>query len=150
MRIKELRNERHLSMAQVARDLNIPYTTYVNYEKEAREPNSELLIQLADYYKCSVDYLIGRSNIPCIDTAMEISKLIGDRRKELGLTLEEVGNIVGVSKSTVKKWEDGYISNMKRDKIALLSKALKLNPVVLIMGEDVSHEQDSTFILKRP
>ena len=78
MRIKELRNERHLSMAQVARDLNIPYTTYVNYEKEAREPNSELLIQLADYYKCSVDYLIGRSNIPCIDTAMEISKLIGD------------------------------------------------------------------------
>lgn len=147
MRIKELRNERHLSMAQVARDLNIPYTTYVNYEKEAREPNSELLIQLADYYKCSVDYLIGRSNIPCIDTAMEISKLIGDRRKELGLTLEEVGNIVGVSKSTVKKWEDGYISNMKRDKIALLSKALKLNPVVLIMGEDVSHEQDSTFIL---
>lgn len=44
---------------------------------------------------------------------MEISKLISDRRKELGLTLEEVGKIVGVSKSTVKKWEDGYISNMK-------------------------------------
>ena len=67
---------------------------------------------------------------------MEISKLISDRRKELGLTLEEVGKIVGVSKSTVKKWEDGYISNMKRDKIALLAKALKLNPVVLITGEE--------------
>lgn len=69
---------------------------------------------------------------------MEISKLISDRRKELGLTLEEVGKIVGVSKSTVKKWEDGYISNMKRDKIALLAKALKLNPVILITGEDES------------
>lgn len=67
---------------------------------------------------------------------MEISKLISDRRKELGLTLEEVGKIVGVSKSTVKKWEDGYISNMKRDKIALLAKALKLNPVILITGEE--------------
>ena len=67
---------------------------------------------------------------------MEISKLISDRRKELGLTLEEVGKVVGVSKSTVKKWEDGYISNMKRDKIALLAKALKLNPVVLITGEE--------------
>ena len=76
---------------------------------------------------------------------MEISKLISDRRKELGLTLEEVGKIVGVSKSTVKKWEDGYISNMKRDKIALLAKALKLNPVVLITGEE---EPTSTSQLK--
>lgn len=77
---------------------------------------------------------------------MEISKLISDRRKELGLTLEEVGKIVGVSKSTVKKWEDGYISNMKRDKIALLAKALKLNPVVLITGEETSDEDTSTNI----
>ena len=37
----------------------------------------------------------------------EIGNLIYDRRKELGLTLEEVGNAVGVSKSTVKKWENG-------------------------------------------
>lgn len=49
-------------MADVARDLNIPYTTYVNYEKEAREPNSETLIALADYFHCSVDFLICRSD----------------------------------------------------------------------------------------
>lgn len=55
------------------------------------------------------------------------------RRKELGLTLEEVGNIVGVSKSTVRKWETGYIENMKRDKIALLAKALNTTPL-FVMG----------------
>ena len=38
-----------------------------------------------------------------------------ERRKELGLTLEDVGNIVGVTKSTVKKWESGYIENMRRE-----------------------------------
>jgi hypothetical protein len=32
-------------MADVARELHIPYTTYVNYEKEVREPNSETLIE---------------------------------------------------------------------------------------------------------
>ena len=48
---------------------------------------------------------------------MDIGKLINKRRTELELTLEDVGNAVGVSKSTVKKWEDGFISNMKRDKI---------------------------------
>ncbi len=57
---------------------------------------------------------------------MEIGKLINQRRSTLNLTLEEVGTAVGVSKSTVKKWEDGYISNMRRDKIAKLAKVLKL------------------------
>lgn len=57
------------------------------------------------------------------------------RRQELGLTLEEVGNYVGVGKSTVRKWEHGDIENMKRDKIALLSKILKLSPLTFITGE---------------
>ena len=66
---------------------------------------------------------------------MNIGKIINQRRLMLGLTLEEVGNAVGVSKSTVKKWEDGFISNMKRDKIAELAKILKISPVALITGE---------------
>ena len=61
-----------------------------------------------------------------------IGKIIESRRKELGLTLEEVGNAVGVGKSTVKKWETGYISNMRRDRINALAKILQLNPNVLI------------------
>lgn len=67
---------------------------------------------------------------------MDIGKLIHDRREELGLTLEAVGIAVGVSKSTVKKWENGLISNMKRDKIAQLANVLKLNPVSFIMEEE--------------
>lgn len=63
---------------------------------------------------------------------MSIGELIYSRRKELGLTLEDIGNFVGVSKSTVKKWESGYISNMRRDKIALLAQILKIEPTKLI------------------
>ncbi len=62
-RLKELRESSGKSMAQVSRDMNIPYTTYVGYEKGAREPNSETLIALASYYNVSVDYIIGRSDI---------------------------------------------------------------------------------------
>lgn len=69
------------------------------------------------------------------------------RRKELKMTLEEVGNIVGVGKSTVRKWETGDIENMRRDKIALLAKALKTTPLY-IMGvkEDANHVQISANI----
>lgn len=77
---------------------------------------------------------------------MDIGVLINKRRTELGLTLEEVGNAVGVSKSTVKKWEDGFISNMKRDKIAELAKILQLNPVSLITGDEESID-DLTILM---
>ena len=60
-RIPELRKEKDLTMRDAARLLGMPYTTYVNYEKGTREPNSETLIQLADFYGTSVDYLIGKS-----------------------------------------------------------------------------------------
>lgn len=62
-RIKELREKKGLNMKEVSRSLNIPYTTYVNYEKGLREPTSEVLIQLADFFDSSVDYLVGRSSI---------------------------------------------------------------------------------------
>ncbi|MDK7303479.1 helix-turn-helix domain-containing protein [Aerococcus urinae] len=68
---------------------------------------------------------------------------IKGRRLELGLTLEEVGEIVGVGKSTVRKWENGMIDNMKRDKIALLAKALHINPLELVYdnySEDSNHD----------
>lgn len=61
IRIKQLREELGKSKAQVARELQIPYTTFVNYENEAREPNSEVLIMIANYFHVSVDYLIGRT-----------------------------------------------------------------------------------------
>lgn len=66
---------------------------------------------------------------------MNIGDIMYARRQELGLTLEEVGDYVGVGKSTVRKWERGEIENMKRDKIALLSKILKLSPLTFITGE---------------
>lgn len=62
----------------------------------------------------------------------EIAKKIYDRRKELGLTLEDVGKAVGVGRSTVQRWEKGMIKNMGRDKIAALAKILKMNPVELV------------------
>ena len=63
---------------------------------------------------------------------MTIGEFIEKRRKELGITLDEIGKITGVGKSTVKKWETGLISNMGRDKIANLSKILKVSPAVFI------------------
>lgn len=70
-------------MKQAADALELPYTTYVNYEKGAREPNSEVLIKIADFYNVSTDYLMGR----CLDSSKKPTLTEKDER-DIAKTLE--------------------------------------------------------------
>lgn len=63
-----------------------------------------------------------------------MNELIKKRRKELNITLEEIGDYVGVSKATVQRWETGGISNMRQDRIKKLSEILRLEPTAFIGG----------------
>lgn len=65
-------------------------------------------------------------------------------RQEKGLTLEQVADVVGVGKSTVRKWETGMIANMRRDKIADLAKALGTTPAYLMGWEEDGQEKKIT------
>ena len=57
-RLKELRDLRGWNMKKAAQELEIPYTTYVGYEKGERGMDSEVLLRLANFYGVTVDYLI--------------------------------------------------------------------------------------------
>lgn len=81
---------------------------------------------------------------------MNIGKLIRNRRLELNLTLEEVGKSVGVGKSTVRKWENGMIENMGRDKIALLAKALQISPLTLLDIDEQIYQSASIDYIRIP
>lgn len=87
MRLKELRTQRKMNMRQTALALGIPYTTYISYEKGDREPNSEMLINLADFFNCSVDYLIGRSDCRVDEKVLDKVNCIDNN------LLEKYGNI---------------------------------------------------------
>lgn len=65
-----------------------------------------------------------------------MAQRIKSLRQERGLTLEQVAAVVGVGKSTVRKWETGMIANMRRDKIADLAKALGTTPAYLMGWEE--------------
>ena len=67
---------------------------------------------------------------------MDMGQKIYNLRIQKGLTLEELGNMVGVGKSTVRKWENGMIANMKRDKILKVSEALDTTPAYLMGWEE--------------
>ena len=63
---------------------------------------------------------------------MNTGEMIKHLRIEKGYTLEQLGDLVGVGKSTIRKWENGMIANMKRDKIAKLADALDVSPVLFV------------------
>ena len=61
-RLRQLRERKGLTMKDTARALELPYTTYVNYEKGSREPGNDMLVKLADFFETSVDYLLGKED----------------------------------------------------------------------------------------
>ena len=77
---------------------------------------------------------------------MEIGQKIKTLREEKGMTLEELGNKVGVGKSTVRKWETGMIANMRRDKIAKVASALETSPAYLMGWEQEPVKEEKPAI----
>lgn len=61
-KLKELRTEKGWTLKHVATLLNVPLTTYANYEQGTREPSLEMLNSLCTVFDVSADYLIGRSD----------------------------------------------------------------------------------------
>ena len=75
--------------------------------------------------------------------------ILKEKRLEKNMTLEQVGNLIGVGKSTVRKWENGMIENMGRDKIILLSRALNISPLdILEMNTDDGKEDIKDIYLR--
>ncbi len=76
---------------------------------------------------------------------MEVKDIIKKRREELNLTYEQLGNMIGVGKSTVRKWETGMIENMRRDNIVALSKALNISPAIIMGWETIDNDSNNSL-----
>ena len=61
-RLLQLRQERGLTRKMVADQIDIVERTYQRYENAEREPTASVLVELADLYEVTTDYLLGRSD----------------------------------------------------------------------------------------
>ncbi|MCM1286645.1 MAG: XRE family transcriptional regulator [Bacteroides sp.] len=123
-RIKLLRSEKNISMSQASKELRIPYTTYVNYEKGEREPNSEMLVKLANYFQVSVDYLIGRTDLRNSNTKLNSPTISTDN-----VEFAVIGDVAaGFDRVAIEDWTG--------DKILIPSSYLK------------SRSKDDFFVLR--
>ena len=63
-RIRDLREDRDIKQKTVAEYLGMDPTVYRRYEKGVRSVPVDVALKLADYYKVSTDYLLGRTDDP--------------------------------------------------------------------------------------
>lgn len=67
-----------------------------------------------------------------------MGKRIHDKRVENNLTMEELGQKLGVQRQTVFKWENGTVQNIKRGYIEQMARLFNCDPIWLMGFEDAS------------
>ena len=81
-RLRELREELNLRQIDVSKSTGIDQKTLSNYETEKTNPDSYSLIKLADFYKTSIDYIVGRADTKISDKS-DVIRLIEEMQKDL-------------------------------------------------------------------
>lgn len=67
---------------------------------------------------------------------MNVGDYIKKLRTEKGLTQEELGEMLGVKRAAVNKWESGMVQNLKRTTMQKLAVIFNVNPATFIDGSE--------------
>lgn len=77
---KDLKEEKGVSLTEIAKNTGIPVTTLSNYINRGSIPRSDQLSALSDFFGVTVDYLIGNEEITSF----------GQEKRDLELSKEEL------------------------------------------------------------
>lgn len=77
---------------------------------------------------------------------MTIGEKIKARRKELGLTTEDLGRMIGVQRSAITKYEKNRV-DLKSKQINQIAEALQINPALLLSDNDTTYNADDDYII---
>jgi transcriptional regulator with XRE-family HTH domain len=85
--LAEIRRDRHMTQKDLAEVLHVSTGTISNYEKDVHLPDVDKLINIADYFEVTTDYLLGRTPYNISPAAFETVTLNGKPAYEILETL---------------------------------------------------------------
>lgn len=101
-----LRNKHELTQVELAKIFCMSRSTYAQYEVNRRKPDYDTLQRIADYYKVSTDFLLGRTEDSVIEESNFPSRL--KRIRELnGISLNQLAENLNVAQTDVSQFETG-------------------------------------------
>ncbi|WP_084331275.1 helix-turn-helix domain-containing protein [Ruminiclostridium cellobioparum] len=102
--IRKLREKYELTQIEFAKILNISNTTLSQYESGNRIPNDEIKLKIADYFKVSLDYLLGReiNNFDPLRVEEETEKVAFSNKENV--ILDDIESLSPESKKELEKY----------------------------------------------
>lgn len=70
-RIKQLREENNWTQLDLSKKMDCAMSSIAMYENESRKPSMEVLLKLSEIFDCSIDYILGKSDIRNPEKAQE-------------------------------------------------------------------------------
>lgn len=113
-RLREIREEHNLTQKQIAKILNVERSTYAGWETGKDTIPLRRLNKLSDYYKVSIDYLTGLSNVTSKYRVIDLdAKVVGKNlrilRKMYNLVQKDIFISLNTTSSTYSAYETGKV-----------------------------------------
>ena len=109
-RLSELISENEKNALTISKELNCGNATISHYLQGRHLPAVEMVIKLADYFKCTVDFLLGIKDYneaetfkPCPPFSERLPKLC----KECEISRYKLGKKTGIAESNLRYWAQG-------------------------------------------
>lgn len=158
--IKKIRKSKGITQKEMSRLVDIPYSTYSNYENNNRTPPTDILNKIANYLDVSIYQLLGSEITPVdlarinqydlinrntiLDYPIDKEKFLSIL-KEKNLTIDDVSELAQVSLKRVKGIVDDDMPTLLVHHITRIAKALNINDYDLIFNSNGMGINDMNF-----
>ena len=103
--LKKLRNEHNISQKQLGEILGISQQSINKYENHGNEPDIQTLINIANYFHISIDYLVGHTEIPHVIEHLQPHDLNDDE----AYLIEQYRKLCSAEKDSIKFVVNNYL-----------------------------------------
>ncbi len=109
VKLKEIRQQKGLTQSQVADFLNIPRSTYSNYENNISEPTMAMLIKMTEIFDVSADYILG------INKSNQYANKLDQELLNYTNQLDDLekAKVIGYAKSRVEQQKENRYNDLK-------------------------------------
>ena len=108
-RIKQLREENNWTQLDLSKKMDCAMSSIAMYENESRKPSMEVLLKLSEIFDCSIDYILGKSNIRNPENT-DLDKL------QIGLSTNDYANISEEQLKQIEDFAKFVLKDNKKDK----------------------------------
>ena len=110
-RIKQLREENNWTQSELSKKMNCAMSSIAMYEKEERKPSLEVLVKLSEIFNCSIDYLLGKTDIRNSEQHEDPLGLA-----KIGFSMKDYNPPTETQKEQIKSLIEVIMKDNKKDK----------------------------------